>query len=697
MKLFTYAPLMLSLPLMPTLSYADSGDSVETVTVMGSTQLSPDVSSSTGLPITPEETPQSVTVLDADYIETRNLTSLDDLLDRVVGISSLKTDDVRNQFQSRGFEITSYQIDGMPYSWGDSAGFSGQTQIDTAIYERVEVVRGATGLTSGVGDPSASINLVRKHADSTTAQGNVQASIGSWSNQQLLADVSNGLNADGSLRGRVVAKYAHGESYVDLYESERKVIYAVVEKDLTTTSLLRVGASYQADERDGAAWGGMPGVYADGSATHFSRSKTAATDWNFWNTEHLNLFADYEYQLTNGWQLKASYNHTQYNQRAKLTNINIGSLQTDGSGLLAWSYNNEGESRQDSFNLNLNGDYALAGRQHEFMLGVSYSYLKDFNQYYAMDPIAYASVDDYLNWHGNLAEPSWQDDKTTEYDFTTKQLAFYTATRVHLSDNTKAILGARIANWQRQGDNYGDVTYGDDGIITPYAGLLYDFGDQSRVYASYATIYEPQNERDRNGDYLDPLAGKSYELGIKSKLNEQITLSGALFRIEQDNLAQDDTGYTIPNTTSTAQKAVDGTVSQGFEVQVAARPVAGMDINLGFTQFRAEDNTGNDVNTNFARKQVKLSSNYQLIDWMPDLTIGADLRWQSAIHATDDIRQPAYSLVDLMASYQINRALTMRLNLENVFDKSYYSYLNSSNTVRYGAPFNAQLSLNYSF
>lgn len=697
MKLFTCSPIVLSLPFIPLLSYANTEDTVETITVVGSEIISPKISSSTGLSLTPEETPQSVTVLDSYYIEERNLSSIDDVLNRVIGISTLETDDVRNEFQSRGFDITSYLVDGMPYSWGDTAGFSGQTQIDTSIYERVEVVRGSTGLTTGVGDPSASINLVRKHADSADLVGNVQASVGSWDQRELMADVSNRLSDDGSLRGRIVAKYSQGESYVDLYESERKVLYAVVEKDLSINSLLRVGASYQADDRDGAAWGGIPGVYSDGSATHFSRSRTAATDWNFWNTQHLNLFVDYEYEFSNGWQIKSNYNHTQYSQRAKLTNINIGSLEKDGSGLYAWSYNNEGESTQDSISVNVNGNYSLAGRQHELILGVSYHHLKDFNQYYAMDPAAYATVDDYLNWNGDLTEPTWEENKTTEYDFTTKQLAFYTATRIHLTDNTNAILGARIANWQREGENYGDVTFGDDGIITPYAGLLYDLSDRSRIYASYATIYEPQNARDRSGDYLDPLEGKTYEVGIKSNLSDKITLSAAVFRIEQDNLAQEDAGYTIPNTTDPAQKPVDGTVSQGVELQLSARPIEGMDINLGMTQFEAEDKDGNKVNTNFARKQIKFSSNYQFVGWNPDLTIGADVRWQSEIYATDDIRQPSYALVDLIANYQISKAFTMRLNVENLFDKTYYSYLNSSNTVRYGEPLNAKLSLNYSF
>ncbi len=694
MKRFTYSPIALSLALVPKLCLAAAE---ETVTVIGSELASPEVSNTTGLALTPEETPQSMTVLDAHYIEQRNLSSIDDVLQRVIGITSLNTDDVRNQFQARGFVINSYQVDGMPYSWGDTAGFSGQTQIDTSIYERLEIIRGSTGLSTGVGEPSASINLVRKHADSVDLIGNVHASIGSWNQQRVVADISHGLNAEGTLRGRIVTKYEQGDSFVDLYESNRKVLYAVIEQDLTNTSLLRLGASYQADDRDGASWGGLPGVYSDDTPTHFSRSKTAATDWNYWNTEHVSVYANYEHQFSNGWQLQSNYSHTKYSQRAKLTNINVGALEKEGSGLFAWSYNNEGKSSQDSINLKLNGTYPAAGQQHEFILGLSYNHLEDFNQYYAMDPAAFAPIDNYLTWKGNLTEPNWAQNRTTEYDFSTTQLAFYTATRVHLSPKTKAILGARIANWQRKGENYGDVTYGDDGIVTPYAGLLYDLTDQTRLYASYATIYEPQNAQDRDGEYLDPIEGKTYEIGFKSNLNEDIRLSAALFRIEQDNLAQDDVGYTVPNTLETAQKAVQGTVSQGLEVQVFARPIEGLDFSLGYSRFRAEDKDGHQVNTEFAREQIMFSSQYQLIHWLPALTVGADVRWQSEIHASDDIRQPAYSLVDLIASYQLNKDITMRLNIENVLDKKYYSYLNSANTVRYGEPMSAQLTINYSF
>ena len=76
----------------------------------------------------------------------------------------------------------------MPLAWS-LAGDSGETIADTIIYERVEFVRGATGLMTGAGEP-ASIKPVRKGAHSTDFTGYVDAGTGRWSNNQLSADVS---------------------------------------------------------------------------------------------------------------------------------------------------------------------------------------------------------------------------------------------------------------------------------------------------------------------------------------------------------------------------------------------------------------------------------------------------------------------------------------------------------------------------
>lgn len=236
---------------------------IEKITVMGKYTVSRNIDTATGLGLTLRETPQSVSIMTADRIEDQALNTVVDVVNNTVGLSSSKTDNVRNGFSARGFTVQNYQIDGVPLSWS-LGGDAGETVSDVSIYERVEVVRGATGLLTGAGDPSASINLVRKHADSSDLKGYVDVATGSWDKKQVTADVSNGLNEDGSVRGRLVAKYVNSDSYQNLYQDRKTILYGVVDSDITANTLLRVGASYNHNDPKGAMWGALPAVFSDG-------------------------------------------------------------------------------------------------------------------------------------------------------------------------------------------------------------------------------------------------------------------------------------------------------------------------------------------------------------------------------------------------------------------------------------------------
>ena len=119
-----------------------------------------------------KEIPQSVSIISHQRIEDQNLDDIIDVLGNTTGVTSTQSDSERTEFYARGFYIDSYQFDGLPtqmvqnWSYGDSG-------LDLALYDRVEVVRGATGLLTGAGNPSASVNLIRKHADSAELTGNV--------------------------------------------------------------------------------------------------------------------------------------------------------------------------------------------------------------------------------------------------------------------------------------------------------------------------------------------------------------------------------------------------------------------------------------------------------------------------------------------------------------------------------------------
>lgn len=697
----------ISVALSP-LSMAASEESIETVTVTGKYTVNKSIDTATGLGLTLRETPQSVTVFTAERIKDQNLNDIIDVVNNTVGVSSSQMDNVRNNMQSRGFKVSNYQIDGVPLAWS-LAGDAGETSADVSIYERVEFVRGATGLMTGVGDPSASINLVRKKADQTEFTGYIDADMGRWDKKQITMDVAGGLNEAGTVRGRVVGKYLDTDSVQDHFEERQDVLYGVIEADLTKNTILRLGGHYQNRDPKGASWGALPGFYSDGTQTDWSRSKTTAADWTNWETTAQNYFASVDHMFNNGWELKLNYNNLKNEKDTKLLYV-YGSLDKNtGSGLVAQRYRSFGSTTQESFDLQLKGDYQLFGQQHDFVLGALHSEQKGKTHTRDPDPLIGGTSWDAVPVNNfftpnEIAEPNWTAESTLRDDNETEQTGYYASTRLSITDHFKLIAGGRVASWERHRYNYGSYEdYGDDNVFIPYFGALYDLTDQHRVYASYTEIFTPQDNRDINGNSIDPLTGTNTEVGLKSVFFDgKLQTSFAVFQIKQDNLAQD-SGLTIPNTNNeTAYYAAQGTESKGFEAEVIGQITDGWNLSAGYSQFKAEDAEGEKVNTTSPRKQLKLFTTYQFVENLPALTIGGGVNWQSDIYAESAgvrLSQESYALVNLMARYEINSDMYLQLNVENLLDEEYYSYLTggTGGLYNYGTPRNANLRFSYNF
>ena len=680
---------------------------LETVSVVGRYTVNKSIDTATGLGLTLRETPQSVTVFTAERIKDQNINNIMDTVKSAVGISSTQQDNVRASMYSRGFDISNYQIDGVPLSWS-LAGDAGETTADVSIYERVEFVRGATGLMTGVGDPSASINFVRKRADQTELTGYVDVEYGRWDKKQITADVANSLNESGTVRGRLVAKHTDGDSYQDDFEERQDVLYGVLETDLTERTLLRVGGSYQHRDPRGAIWGALPAFYADGGETDWNRSKTAGLDWTRWETTSENYFASLEHLFSNGWTLKLNYNNLKYEKDTKLVLLSGDPDRVTGEGMTVQRYRSEGSSKQKSVDVQLSGDYTLFSQQHEFVVGGLYSEQDGKTSTYDPVPMGGAQWDsvpagNYYQW-GSMPEPAWTAETTLRDDNETRQSGIYASTRFSITDDLKVIAGGRVASWERQRTNYGAYSdYGDDDVFIPYLGVLYDLNEQHRVYASYTEIFTPQSERDVSGDQLDPLTGINTEVGLKSAFyNGRLQTSVAVFQIEQDNLAQA-TGEVIPDSNNEAAfRAAQGTESKGFEVEMVGQLLDNWDLSVGYSQFSADDDEGEKVNTLSPRKQFKLFTTYNFVDTLPSLTIGGGVNWQAKVYAESGafrVSQDSYAIVSLMARYELTEHMALQLSVDNLFDEKFYDYMTAGfyNNYRYGTPRNATLRFSYNF
>ncbi|MGE0625573.1 MAG: TonB-dependent siderophore receptor [Pseudomonadales bacterium] len=679
---------------------------VEEIVVRGEYVINDRLQTATGLGLTVQETPQSVSIVTFQRIEDQDLRSLTDVVNNAPGISSRAYDSSRNAFSSRGFDVDNYQIDGVPVQW-DGGSSAGETQIDTSMYERVEIVRGATGLLTGVGNPSASINLVRKHANLDRFGGEISARASRWNTYNVELDVGSALNRSGTIRGRTVLSYQDGNSYVDFAGNEKSVVYAVVDADLTEQTLLSVGASYQDNDPTASQWGGLPIFYGDGSRTDFARSATVGADWTYWATEHVTYFANLTHEFESGWRAELNVNRMESNSDMRLLYLYGSPDPATGLGMGAFPAWYQNQREQNDFGLRVNGTYGLLGRDHELVFGALIS-RQDFD-YDTADADAFLPVGNFLEWDGTYPEPGWGAPYNFE-DTSTDQDGYYAATRFAATDALKLVLGARVVDWERKSVSYGEAEeFGDDGVFVPYAGALYDVTDNHTMYASYTEIFKPQNAQDAEGDFIDPLTGINYEIGLKSGFfDDSLHTTITYFWTRQENLATPDPDF-VPdpgNGQFSAYLEQDGVKSDGFEVEIVGDLTPVWQISASYTQFDAtaegDDGEANTVNTRFPRKLLRLFTTY---DWNR-LTVGGGVNWEGksytdvtnpATGETERASQDDYALVNLMARYQFTDRLSAQLNVSNLLDETYYSQIGFYTQLAYGEPRNFILHVAYEF
>ncbi|MDK1007619.1 ferric-rhodotorulic acid/ferric-coprogen receptor FhuE [Cronobacter sakazakii] len=667
--------------------------------------------SGTKMLLVPRDIPQSVSVISQQRMQDQQLTTIEDVLENTTGVTASRIDTSRTNFFARGFYISNFAYEDMPtfldnrWNFGDTAG-------DTAIYDKIEIVRGAAGLMSGTGNPSAYVNMVRKHADSQTFKGNVSATYGNWDKQRYVMDVQSPLVESGKVRGRVVAGYQDNDSFVERNHYRKKFIYGVVDADITESTLLSLGYDYQKSEEDSPTWGGFPSLYSDGSRTHFRRGFNTAADWAYSDLDSTKIFANLTQRFNNGWEAKVNAMHAETNFDNRMMYIDGFPDKTTGryNAALwqgAWGGWNVGERKQDSVDAFVRGGYELAGRQHEMMFGGSYSRQRNNydNSYPVNDNSGLMDVGNIHDYDGNtVANPTWSSFALYQRDVI-RQKSIYAATRLSLADPLHLILGARYTEWnakynlERKPD---EIRRSKADDVTPYAGLIYDIDDTWSAYASYTSIFQPSGQRDVNSEFLDPTTGKAYEAGLKADwFNTRLTASLAVFRIEQDNVALN-TGVIIPGSGGqTAYKSVDGTVSKGVELELNGALTDNWQLTFGASRYVAEAGDGVAVNPDQPRTTMKLFTRYQL-PTLPALTVGGGARWQTKTwqdiagpNGDTRISQNGYTVVDLFTRYQATKNLAVQANLNNVFDKVYYDYLGTYGV--YGAPRNFSVTASYSF
>jgi outer membrane receptor for ferric coprogen and ferric-rhodotorulic acid len=669
---------------------ATADSNVDGVVVTGARARS---TGATGLDLSLRETPQSMTIVGQQQIRDFGLTSVTDLLDRVVGINVERVETDRTYFNARGFDVTNFQVDGvgLPLNWGIQYG-----EIDTILFDRVDVVRGVNGLTTGVGNPSATINYIRKRPVAGF-QASAAASYGSWNDKRLEADVSGSLNASGTLSGRLIYANQDRDSYLDHYKVNRNVYYGVLSWDVTPKLNVTGGYSQQDNLATGVLWGALPLSFSDGSRIPWKRSASTSADWSYWDVNDKTAFVEASYLFDNAWVAKATYTHKDVEQNAKLLYASGYPDKTTGLGIGGFVGHYPSESKQDLADLTFNGPVSLFGRTHQLVFGASYA--EQTREDFASSGATYPAYPSVYDW-GSVAEPTTYTDLYSAAQIKDRLTRVFGAAHLNFTDRLKGVVGFNAVEQKTSGISYGVDQGRTVSKTSPYAGLVFDLTPHVSLYGSYTDIFNPQAEVDASNRKLDPVQGESFEAGVKSEwFGGKLYASAAVFKVEQQNLATaaGTFGAGDPGPVGFTYYTGVDTTSKGYELEISGMVTDRWQVSGGWTQLSLEDKDGNDARTFLPRKSLKVSTTYSFPEWR-NAKVGASLRWQDEISGLDTfvVTQKAYAVVDLMGSADLTDQIKLTVNVRNLFDES---YLNSVmwGQAYYAAPRNASVRLDYRF
>ncbi|WP_298642069.1 TonB-dependent siderophore receptor [uncultured Cardiobacterium sp.] len=645
-------------------------------------------SSSLGLPLNLRDTPHSISIITADQLRDQQSRSLDKALRQSTGISQQIYGSNRagyNYLYARGNRISNYQLDGVPAA----DGLSDSGNVGTAAIEQIEVLRGVNGLIDGSGEPGASINIRRKRPD---AERRLETGLGvaSRNNLNLEADLSGSLNSDGSLRGRAIISGERGDSWRQREKERAGELYGILEYR-QNDSRLYGGLDYQAAKEKADAPHSIITYDNRGDYTPLGPRDNPATNWSYSDHRNLNLFLGAEHPFSPDWRGKIEYNHWRgrFHQDYGTAGI-LGVDHDSGRADLIPGYWHA-TPRRHSLSISLDGKYTLFGREHELTAGLNGYRSKDHKTGErslipnAVNIYEFSRTGDYPKPTGYQASIPQNGDK--------RQIGGYLTTRLHIGDDLSLILGGRY-NHHRIGGS-GDShnvrrNHNSYSRFTPYAGLSYDWGAGLSTYASYSSLYNPQNQKDRNDNYLPPMQGNNLEAGIKGQwLDGRLNTSAAVYRARKNNLAtaagRDDAGDTY-------YRAADRATNSGWEADIGGALNEHWQINGGYAYTRSRDRSGNRLNPDSVPvHSLKLYSHY---DFTPGAArgweLGGGLRWQSETHidpvtirlndpaakagAEANSRQHAYTVVDVMARYRLNPQADISLHVDNLFNRKYRTH-----------------------
>ncbi|WP_167435411.1 TonB-dependent siderophore receptor [Neisseria bergeri] len=645
----------------------------------------------TKIPASLREIPQSVSIITNQQAKDRNVDTFDQLARKTSGLRVLSNDDGRSSVYARGYEYSEYNIDGLPAQMQSING----TLPNLFAFDRVEVMRGPSGLFDSSGEMGGIVNLVRKRP-TKAFQGHAAAGFGTHKQYKAEADVSGSLNSDGSVRGRVMAQTVGASPRPAEKNNHHETFYAAADWDINPDTVLGAGYLYQ--QRHLAPYNGLP-ADADGKLPSLPQHAFVGADWNEFKMHSHDVFADLKHYFGNGGYGKVGM---RYSDRKADSNYTFAGSKLNNAGQAnVAGLGTDIKQKAFAVDASYSRPFALGNTANEFVIGADYNRFRSTNEQGRSTVASNIALGDFRSVpYVNLIQNARAGAHGYKHTLDTENLdkfGVYGKSTFHPADGLSLIGGGRLGHYKIESGDGKTLHKASKTKFTSYVGAVYDIDGSNSLYASFSQLYTPQTSIGTDGKLLKPRQGNQFEVGYKgSYMDDRLNTQVSFYRLKDKNAA----APLNPNNRNTRYAALGKRVMEGVETEISGAVTPKWQIHAGYSYLHSQIKTAADSRDDgifllMPKHSANLWTTYQVT---PELTVGGGVNAMSGITSSAGMHAGGYATFDAMAAYRFTPKLKLQINADNIFNRHYYARVGSANTFNIpGSERSLTANLRYSF
>ncbi|MCH9650310.1 MAG: TonB-dependent siderophore receptor [Deltaproteobacteria bacterium] len=676
------------------------------------------------------EIPAADQFIDEELLVEVGALNLNDALDLSASVARQNNfGGLWNAFSVRGFAgdinlPSGFLVNG----FNAGRGFGGPR--DLVGIESVEVLKGPRSALYGRGEPGGTVNLVTKRPRFTKG-GFIKGTVGSWNQYRLEGDYQAVLGADKDLGVRVVWFYEDAESFRETVETNRFGFFPSASWSLTDNTIATYELEYSSQE--------VP----------FDRGVIFSEEFGFSprdtfvgepgdgpiETEVVGHQLEFLHNLNGNWSLLAGFGFRETSLEGNASETNFGGRQTyflDGQTISRFFRFRDFESEYTVLRAELSGEFKTGSLRHRLIVGADHDefdnslfilrarpgFFGPDTDPSTLDPADYLLLDVFNPVYGLFPIPT--PGPNTDRNEVLTGTGFYIQDQISITDKFQIRIGARFDNFEQDLTNLRanpatTVTTSDD-RVSPQFGANYRVHDGVTIYGSYGEGFRQQTGSDFQGNQFEPNLTKSTELGAKLDLGQfSNTVSGSLgvtlFEVKQSNfLVNDDR----PEAVAAGFFSLPAGTAESTGLELDANLRFANDFNLWFSYAYTDavfTNSNPDVDgfgglievgdplINTPEHQINLQVS-------KGLTVGSmPARLGGGVLYTDerngwvafDFTLPSYTTVRLFGEIEPVEGINLRLDVDNLFDETFFTNSFADVWVEPGSPRRFRVSASYSF